>query len=117
MLEAVEGGAGDVLVICSGFTPASDPAELAGVTASLKAKGMRLLLVHRLREAADAAVGRFVPRSGLRPMPPRGQEVVDVCFILDLTGSMGAWIDQCKQHVAAVIRCLQDDLAVKEVRV
>ena len=117
MLEAVDGGAGDVLVVCSGFTPASDPAELAGATASLKAHGMRLLLVHRLREAADAAVGRFKPRASLRPMPSRGAEIVDVCFILDLTGSMGRWIDQCKTHVSNVIRGLKADLAVGEVRV
>ncbi|EOD16088.1 hypothetical protein EMIHUDRAFT_245379 [Emiliania huxleyi CCMP1516] len=73
---------------------------LAGATASLKAHGMRLLLVHRLREAADAAVGRFKPRANLRPMPSRGAEIVD-----------------CKTHVSNVIRGLKADLAVGEVRV
>ena len=71
--------------------------------ALLKAGGMRALLVHRMRErAAEGAHGGtpFAPRRGLRPMAARGSEVVDVCFVLDLTGSMGQWIDACKTHIA-----------------
>jgi hypothetical protein len=78
---------------------------------------MRLLLVHRLREALDASIGKFEPRAGLRPMPPRGSETVDVCFVLDCTGSMGTWIDQYKRHVSSIIGSLRSDLAVGAVRV
>ena len=49
-------------------------------------------------------------------MPSRGAEIVDVCFILDLTGSMGRWIDQCKTHVSNVIRGLKADLAATRER-
>ena len=115
-------GAGDVVVLCSALAAASaDPEGLTKATNLLKSEGMRLLLVHRLRApltayGGGAAAVPYVPRS-LRPMPPRGAETIDVCFVLDLTGSMGQWIDQCKSHVKSIIHSLKDDLAVRTVRV
>ena len=42
---------------------------------------------------------------------------MDVCFVLDLTASMGHIIDACKAHVAAIIRGLLSELEVGELRV
>jgi hypothetical protein len=112
-------GAGDIVVICSSFASSADPEALNRTVNLLKAEGMRLLLVHRVRETLGAFSGGvpFVPRTGLRPLPPRGSETIDVCFVLDLTGSMGSWLAQCKSHVASIIRSLRDELAVATVRV
>ena len=115
-------GAGDIVVICSSFASSADPEALNRTVNLLKAEGMRLLLVHRVRETLGAYGAQsggvpFVPRTGLRPMPPRGSETIDVCFVLDLTGSMGTWLAQCKSHVASIIRSLRDELAVATVRV
>ena len=67
---------------------AAEPDELSQTTALLKAEGMRALLVHRMREKVEGGTP-FAPRRELRPMAARGSEVLDVCFVLDLTGSMG----------------------------
>lgn len=125
--QTEEGGrlAGDVVAICGGFSASAEPERLSGVVNELKADGMRLLLVHRVREpleslgAGAAASGTiaYEPRLGLRPMPPRGTETIDVLFVLDLTGSMGPWIDQCKSHISSIIHALRDDLGVRTVRV
>ncbi|KOO28486.1 mhck ef2 kinase domain family protein [Chrysochromulina tobinii] len=112
-------GAGDIVVICSSFASSADPEALNRTVNLLKAEGMRLLLVHRVRETLGASSGGvpFLPRTGLRPLPPRGSETIDVCFVLDLTGSMGSWLAQCRSHVASIIRSLRDELAVATVRV
>lgn len=111
--------AGDVMVLCTAFAPASEPEELSKTVGELKAEGMRCLLVHRMRETVEGGGGGvpFEPRSNLRPMAARGSEVVDVCFVLDLTGSMGTWIDACKSHIGAIIEALRDELDVGQVRV
>ena len=113
----------DVLVLTSAFGASAEPEKLNDTVALLKADGMRTLLVHRLRAPlASAGVPSandiaFTPRAGLRPIPARGSETIDVCFMLDLTGSMGPWIHQCRQHVAGIIHALRDELAVSSVRV
>ena len=33
---------------------------------------------------------------------------IDVCFVLDTTGSMGTWINACRQHIVAILDSLQD---------
>ena len=53
--------------------------------------------------------------SATASLPARGSEQLDVAFVLDLTGSMGSWIDQCKTHVASIIASLRSDLDVAEV--
>jgi hypothetical protein len=35
-----------------------------------------------------------------------GQASVDVCFVMDCTGSMGSWIDACKQKVIFMCVCV-----------
>ena len=42
MLGTVEGRAGDVLALCTGFAPAAEPDELSRTTALLKAEGLGL---------------------------------------------------------------------------
>jgi hypothetical protein len=32
-----------------------------------------------------------------------GQESVDLMFIIDCTGSMQSWIDQCKKDIESII--------------
>ena len=58
---------------------------------------MRLLLARCGGRHAGA-------RRSARALPARGS-ALDVAFVLDLTGSMGSWIDQCKTHVASILAC------------
>ena len=119
--ELAGGVRGDVLALCVDFEGSSDKEGFAAAAARLRSEGMRMLMVHRLRETVPESMLRqgieYVPRDGLRPRAPRGQEVVDVCFVLDLTASMGHIIDACKAHVAAIIRGLLSELEVGELRV
>jgi len=80
--------------------------------------GMRSLLVHRLRSARTSAAADvdFRPRV-LRPLPAKSEVVIDLCILMDCTGSMGAWIDAAKQHLTAIISELNTDLDVKDIRV
>lgn len=119
LLNSMDGTAADLVAICSTFGAGAEADELSKATALLKAEGMRALLVHRVRQAVVTGGEEFQPFEprALRPMPARGAEVVDVCFVLDLTGSMGTWIRQCKDHIASIIQTLRSDLDVGEVRV
>jgi hypothetical protein len=41
---------------------------------------------------------------------------IDICFLLDCTGSMGGWIEACKQQISGICRKIQFDLKVKHGR-
>ncbi|CAF3715926.1 unnamed protein product [Rotaria socialis] len=38
---------------------------------------------------------------------------VEICFVLDCTGSMGSWIQACKQHIKAIADGIQKDMKEK----
>ena len=41
------------------------------------------------------------------------QLTVEICFVLDCTGSMGSWIEACKQHIKAIADGIQKDMKEK----
>jgi uncharacterized protein YegL len=38
---------------------------------------------------------------------------VEICFVMDCTGSMGSWIQACKQHIKAIADGIQKDMKEK----
>ncbi|CAF4522640.1 unnamed protein product, partial [Didymodactylos carnosus] len=38
---------------------------------------------------------------------------VEICFVMDCTGSMGSWIQACKQHINAIASGIQKDMKEK----
>jgi hypothetical protein len=42
---------------------------------------------------------------------------VDICFLMDITGSMGPWIQAAKDHIFDIVRKTQQDTPTAEVRV
>ncbi|KAJ8609029.1 hypothetical protein CTAYLR_008713 [Chrysophaeum taylorii] len=95
----------DACVLCSDFSACVD-ATLESMRASRPA--LRSLLVHRMRAVSDGAP--FRPRLAL-PLPERRADtIVDVAIVMDLTGSMGSWIAQCKEHLANIVWSLARDV-------
>jgi hypothetical protein len=82
---------------------------------------LRALLVNRCKPTptwGDASAVPFRPRSGLRPRPPQPKDVsVDVCFLLDCTGSMGSWMAAAKDHLAGIMQGLRTETGVGAIRV
>jgi hypothetical protein len=80
---------------------------------------LRALLVHRCRhELIRGTVMPFVPRRNLRgPTPPLADCVVDLCIVMDCTGSMGSWMDACKLHLKSILLGLGAETGVREFRV
>ena len=54
--------------------------------------------------------------AGLRALPRRSDAVLDVCILMDCTGSMGAWMDACKRNLVAMIASLRKVLGLHTVR-
>jgi hypothetical protein len=118
---------GDILVLCGNF-PVSQDAELESNLQSLKEQVsggdglLRALLVHRVKPSSiksyeDNIVVPFVPRK-LRPIPSNASEIeVDICFLMDLTASMGSWIDACKTHLKNIINELKGETNVGKIRI
>eukprot|EP00619_Florenciella_sp_RCC1007_P010979 CAMPEP_0205929228 /NCGR_PEP_ID=MMETSP1325-20131115/25181_1 /ASSEMBLY_ACC=CAM_ASM_000708 /TAXON_ID=236786 /ORGANISM="Florenciella sp., Strain RCC1007" /LENGTH=994 /DNA_ID=CAMNT_0053298417 /DNA_START=35 /DNA_END=3019 /DNA_ORIENTATION=- len=120
--EGLPTGNPDILFLCSDFSPYAAPAEGADLDAAIQAlqtdAGMRSLLVHRLRSAPTAAAADCTFRARcLRPLPPQSEVVVDLCIVMDCTGSMGSWISAAQSHLTAIIEELLRDIEVKDVRV
>jgi hypothetical protein len=130
----------DVMLLCSAFHAADDREAFDATVAQLQrpstgteatengssgtgtgGRVLRTLLVNRCkasgRGGADGGVP-FRPRAGLRPRPENPKDVsVDVCFMLDCTGSMGLWMAAAKEHLSAIMQGLRDDAGVGSVRV
>jgi len=139
--EAQEKSA-DVMLLCSAFHASNDsaafestitqlqrPGAVAGAVVGAEAndsdgtesRTLRTLLVNRCkatgRNGADGAVP-FRVRAGLRPRPENPRDVsVDVCFMLDCTGSMGSWMAAAKDHLTGIMEGLREDAGVGNVRV
>lgn len=111
----------DVLIFSRNFTM-EDPDSFANMIQSVQSsshntsKLLRVARVHNLKRSSDCA---YVPRKIVNREIPQnaGDLTVDVCFILDCTGSMGSYIDQCKQHVLRIMDMLRDETSVKSTRV
>jgi hypothetical protein len=88
---------------------------------------LRALLVNRVKPTRQAdtmegvegvGVVPFRPRPDLRPRPSDPRDVVvDLCVCLDLTGSMGSWMDAAKQHLTAILQGLAQETGVGHFRV
>ena len=70
-LDELAGGVrGDVLALCVDFEGSSDKEGFAAAAARLRSEGMRMLMVHRLRETVPESMLRqgieYVPRDGLQ---------------------------------------------------
>ena len=114
------GQCADLLLLCHSFHAAQPAADLEAVVARARAKTilpLRALLVHRCKpNRMDGGVA-FVPRRGLRPMRAPADSTVDLCFMLDCTGSMGKWMTAAKQHLKDILSGLCEETGVGEFRV
>jgi len=127
----------DIMLLCSAFKASNESAAFeetiarlqcpaAGAEAtetdgSSEGRVLRTLLVNRCkatgRNGADGAVP-FRARAELRPRPENPKDVsVDVCFMLDCTGSMGSWMVAAKDHLTGIMEGLREDAGVGNVRV
>mmetsp|Transcript_50460 Transcript_50460/g.64665 ORF Transcript_50460/g.64665 Transcript_50460/m.64665 type:complete len:744 (+) Transcript_50460:66-2297(+) len=128
---------GDILVLCGDFdTVATDANILEECISNLKQKKnmknqegqgqLRALLVHRVKPCLRTRDGQsgegieipYKPRR-LRPFPSNMKDLeVDICFLMDLTASMGSsWIDACKTHLKNIINELKSETNVGEFRI
>ena len=128
----------DVMLLCSAFHAANDKAAFEATIAQLQrpstgaeatenggsgtgGRVLRALLVNRCKATSRSDAEGGVPlqaRTGLRPRPENPKDVtVDVCFMLDCTGSMGSWMAAAKEHLSGIMQGLRDDAGVGNVRV
>ena len=107
----------DVLIFSRDFT-LGDPNQFISMVQSMQSppqntfKSLRVARVHNIKRSLDCG---YTPRKiTSRDIPENSRDVtVDVCFILDCTGSMGAYILQCKEHVLQIMEMLRHETSVK----
>lgn len=79
---------------------------------------LRTLCIHRLNQTNETFEGT-IPLV-MRPSAPlidRSRVTLDLLLVMDLTGSMGAWMDQAKQHLTNIVNSLRDETGIGEIRV
>lgn len=110
------GGRKDLLFLCYS-PPEEEEVDLTGLVGRLQSDmGFRSLLLHRMRPGGELVVD-FRPRIPAGMPSDPSEAVVDVCIVMDLTGSMGAWIDACRTHLIGIMRELQTEATVKHINV
>mmetsp|Transcript_25408 Transcript_25408/g.71072 ORF Transcript_25408/g.71072 Transcript_25408/m.71072 type:complete len:970 (-) Transcript_25408:237-3146(-) len=101
----------DLLFLCL-RAPEAEEANLPALVARLQrpmnkgGAGLRSLLLHRMRPTCSCDFRPRLPRGGLPA--DAGDIAVDVAFVMDLTSSMGEWIDAARAHLVGIMRGLQD---------
>lgn len=109
----------DIICFCKTFAPGESlPTELEHMITSLQGAEvpLRTLRIHRLREPTASV--DFTPRARARNVVTPGKlPTLDVCIVLDLTGSMGSYIGAVKTHLTSIIEGLVAEATVADVRV
>ena len=104
----------DLLFLCL-RPPEPEEADLAGLVGRLQANAsLRSLLLHRMRPKDASSFRPRVP-SSLPPSP--GDIVVDVCFLMDLTGSMGSWMSAAAAHLTGIMRELNAESKMGRINI
>jgi hypothetical protein len=78
---------------------------------------LRTLCIHRLIHTYDADGTVPLVMRSTRPITDRSTVSLDLLLVMDLTGSMGAWMDQAKQHLTGIVNSLKEDTGIGEIRV
>ncbi len=106
----------DVLIFSKNFA-LDDPNPFITMIQSLQSpspnlKSLRVARVHNIKRSLDMG---YTPRKITnRDIPNNASDItVDVCFILDCTGSMGSYIAECKAHVLRIMERLRDETSIK----
>jgi len=79
---------------------------------------LRTLCIHRLSQTHEDIAGT-IPLV-MRPSAPitdRSRVTLDLLLVMDLTGSMGAWMDQAKQHLTNIVNSLKEETGIGGIRV
>ena len=88
----------------------------ASASVSVSGPGFRSVLVHKLKADVGETID-FKLRTHSNNIPRIDEMVIDVCILMDFTGSMGSWMSAAKDHLTTIIRSLQTETRAKEVRV
>mmetsp|Transcript_24107 Transcript_24107/g.60651 ORF Transcript_24107/g.60651 Transcript_24107/m.60651 type:complete len:690 (-) Transcript_24107:172-2241(-) len=105
----------DLMFLCL-RPPEPEEVDMAALVAELQEQhGLRSLLLHRMKPSDSS--GGFRPRLPADLPPSPADVVVDVCFMMDLTGSMGSWMDAAVAHLAGVMRELKSESKIGRINI
>lgn len=105
----------DIMLLCKELPTHTDGLESACAYLQNEVEcPFRSVLVHKLQYAPPVD---FTFRAVTTGVSNAADMVVDVCFFMDLTGSMGSWMNEAKSHIANIVKSLQVECNVKNVRV
>jgi hypothetical protein len=106
----------------SGPVSASMPcARVEDVSASeAPPTSLRSLLLHRVKQTCGLGLGESIPLvlRGAGDLPSRRCDItLDLALVMDLTGSMGSWMEAAKQHLTSIVESLRTDTGIGAIRV
>lgn len=79
---------------------------------------LRTLCIHRLIHTFNAEEGSIpLVMRPTRSITDKSEVTLDLLLIMDLTGSMGSWMEQTKQHLVEIVNSLKTDTGIGDIRV
>eukprot|EP00604_Paraphysomonas_vestita_P001544 CAMPEP_0174818478 /NCGR_PEP_ID=MMETSP1107-20130205/1146_1 /TAXON_ID=36770 /ORGANISM="Paraphysomonas vestita, Strain GFlagA" /LENGTH=695 /DNA_ID=CAMNT_0016030341 /DNA_START=885 /DNA_END=2972 /DNA_ORIENTATION=- len=79
---------------------------------------LRTLSIHRLIQTFDVSAGTIplnMRSTGI--ITNKSNVTLDLLLVMDLTGSMGAWMEQAKTHLTNIVNSLKDETGIGEIRI
>jgi hypothetical protein len=104
----------DVLFLCIRALEAEEVKPEAIVQSLQSRFPLRSVLLHQMRPGEAA---NFRPRVPERIPALASDVTVDICFVMDLTGSMGAWMNSATAHLAGIMRELKNESNIGRINV
>lgn len=115
----------DVTFVCLQFTAYDNDKEaaVAVIEQAQQTHNLRTFRLHRVKAGVSGDDSNehsveYRPRTGLVELPQNPSELTaDLLFVLDCTGSMGAYIAAVKQELKTVITEIHESIRMRHVRI
>jgi hypothetical protein len=84
---------------------------------SSSSTSLRTLCIHRLIQSHNEEGSIPLVMRPTRQITQRSLVTLDLLLVMDLTGSMGRWMEQAKEHLIAIVNSLKEDTGIGGIRV